>query len=138
MTRGHWWILGVCCLIVSCGQEKPVQGSLGPPEPRVCEHQGGGAAYMGGPPVSDTVTVSNDGNWCSWTRATILAGTSEPLGVPMRVTQQPAHGEITITVMAAATKIAYKPAAGFTGTDRFTLVNQKTNIERSTVVTVTQ
>ena len=93
---------------------------------------------MGGPAVSDTVTMSNDGKWCWWTRATILAGNSQPQGVPMRVTQQPAHGEVEITVMADATKIAYKPAAGFTGTDRFMLVNQKTNIERATVVTVTQ
>jgi hypothetical protein len=54
----------------------------------------------------------------------------------MHVTSQPSHGSVEITVLDKGTRISYKPTAGFTGTDEFSVINEMYNVDRPYKVTV--
>ena len=82
-----------------------------------------------------TVTMNNDGGWCSYLRWTTSGG--RVFGAPMHVTEAPKHGEIDITVQQKGTRVSYKPTPGFAGADHFRVVNDILNFDRPYEVTVT-
>jgi hypothetical protein len=57
---------------------------------------GGGFAYAGGIALPSTVTMNNDGGWCGGLSYTTEGG--HVFGVPMHLTKQPDHGEVSIRV----------------------------------------
>jgi hypothetical protein len=88
-------------------------------------------------PPPSTMSMNNDDGWC-WLDATATQG-SLVIAPTIRVTRQPAHGQIVVspTPVKNKTRIAYKPAPTFTGKDSFTVLNVNTNNERQVEVTVT-
>ena len=88
-------------------------------------------------PSPSTITMNNDDGWC-WFEATATQG-SLVFAPTIRVTRQPAHGQIVISPAPVKnkTRIAYKPEPRFTGKDAFTVLNVNTNNERQVEVTVT-
>ncbi len=94
-------------------------------------------APAGGVVVSATaITMNNDGNPCWYIRRTTQSG--RVFGVPMHLTSQPSHGAVEITVLDKGTRISYKPIAGFTGTDEFSVINEMYNVDRPYKVTVSR
>jgi hypothetical protein len=68
-------------------------------------------------PAHGTMIVSNDGGWCRLQFAQDLRGL---VFVPnVRVTQEPAHGTVVAKKMQGRIGLAYRPVAGFTGSDHF-------------------
>ena len=94
----------------------------------------GPAGFEGGVQPSDTIRMSNDGGWCGHLRRTIKG--SFVIGVPMHVTKQPEHGQVSITVVSNGTRIYYKPEPGYSGPDSFVVLNEMYNLERTYNVTV--
>jgi hypothetical protein len=94
----------------------------------------GPAGFEGGVQPSDTIRMSNDGGWCGHLRRTIKG--SLVIGVPMHVTKQPEHGQVSITVVSNGTRIYYKPEPGYSGPDSFVVLNEMYNLERTYNVTV--
>ena len=78
--------------------------------------------------------MSNDGGWCGHLRKTIKG--SLVIGVPMHLTKQPEHGQVSITVVSNGTRIYYKPEPGYSGPDSFVVLNEMYNLERTYNVTV--
>jgi hypothetical protein len=78
--------------------------------------------------------MNNDGNPCWYLRKTIRG--SLLIGVAMHLTTPPSHGQVTITVLDAGTRISYKPDSGFVGTDNFSVISELYRIDRPYVVTV--
>jgi hypothetical protein len=68
------------------------------------------------PPEASIVT-NNDGGWCQihfqfyWAR--------QPIQAPLAVTTPPMHGDAMVGSVGDSLRIAYRPAPGFTGQDRF-------------------
>lgn len=88
-------------------------------------------------PPPSTISMNNDDGWC-WFDATAMQG-SVVIAPIIRVTRQPAHGQIAISPapIKNKTRIAYKPAPRFTGKDSFAVLNVNTDNERQVEVTVT-
>jgi hypothetical protein len=80
--------------------------------------------------------MNNDGGWCGNLLTSVWA--SFAFGAPMRLTRQPAHGQVAITVLSGGTQVLYKPDAGFTGSDSFSVINETLNIIMPYNVVVTQ
>jgi hypothetical protein len=77
-----------------------------------------------------SMTLKNDGGWC-WNVVAISAPRmGKKAGITLSsnaltVASQPQHGQVAIAdVEDGKVRIAYRPAAGFAGDDKFTLHNQ--------------
>ena len=81
-----------------------------------------------------TITMNNDRGWC-WMMS-VMTVRGDVMGPWLRVTQQPRNGEISIVVLRAETRVAYRPNPGFIGTDAFATVDETRNIPVSYEVTV--
>jgi len=68
-------------------------------------------------PPHGTMTMSNDGGWC-WLQfgQSFRAALIHP---DATVVEPPAHGTLDLTKMSDRISMAYRPAPGFAGTDRF-------------------
>jgi hypothetical protein len=93
-----------------------------------CRFGGGGFAYAGGIALPDTIIMKNDGGWCGSLVRTVLS--SIVVGAPMHVTNRPAHGQVSITVLSNGTNVYYKPDPGYVGSDSFAVLHEMYNIER--------
>jgi len=108
------------------------------PSSKVCSFQSSGFAERGGvPPAPNVITMDNDGGWCGHLSVSV-AGHSFGFGAPMHLVRQPAHGQVSIAVVGGGTRIFYKPDAGFTGSDSFSVMNETLNIVMPYNVVVTQ
>jgi hypothetical protein len=83
------------------------------PRSKPCGFRGGGFAYGGGFVAPITMIMRNDGGWCGHLAKTVLG--SIVIGVPMHVTNRPAHGQVSITVLSGGTNVYYKPDPGYAG-----------------------
>jgi hypothetical protein len=139
MSTRYTSLFGVFVLLAACAQ----QGATAPNEQMASQPKSAKCSVL----VPDynalrageitrpiTVTMNNDGGWCSQNRTTTISG--RVTGVPMHVSQQPLHGDVAITVRDNGTHIAYRPHQGFAGTDEFAVNNDMFNIERSYQVVV--
>jgi hypothetical protein len=78
--------------------------------------------------------LSNDGGWCWVGLYATLGGL---LYAPdFRVIRPPAHGELLMGEVDKRTRVAYKPAPGFTGEDTFQIVDKTTASERVFTLTI--
>jgi hypothetical protein len=78
----------------------------------------------------------NDGGWC-WLNLTATNGSL--LYLPTyRVVKAPAHGTIVMGPVGMRDRVAFKPDAGFIGTDTYSVMNTMTNDERDVTVTVSR
>jgi hypothetical protein len=112
------------------------QSVEGPKRSKICKVKEPYAG-AGGVVVSATaITMNNDGNPCWYIRHSTQSG--RVFGVPMHLTRQPSHGAVEITVLDNGTRIAYRPIAGFTGTDEFSVINEMYNVDRPYTVTVSR
>jgi hypothetical protein len=117
-------IFAGCTGVMACPQ--PVRAAdpapvAAPPVARTCSVQGGQAQASVAPPK--TMTVSNEGGWCSDARSLGSLAIYE-------VTRPPQHGQLAQHISEKGYKIiSYKPAPGFTGSDIFVLRWADKNIE---------
>jgi hypothetical protein len=81
---------------------------------------------MRAPPRPSIITMNNDGGWCGQLNRTAMGG--RVVGVPMHVVQQPAYGEVSITVLSQGTEILYRPNPDYIGSDSFSVKNEMVNI----------
>ncbi len=70
-------------------------------------------------PPHATITVGDDGGWCQIAFEHYWG--DHPIQAPLAVVAPPAHGEAMVGSIGLSLRIAYKPAPGFTGSDRFTV-----------------
>jgi hypothetical protein len=63
------------------------------------------------------MTVGNDGGWCA---ISVSQSGPQPYAAGL-LTARPAHGKVYIHPVGDYTRIDYTPAAGFTGTDTFSV-----------------
>lgn len=84
--------------------------------------------------MQSTMRVSSRGGWCWFDQTGILGSLKYP--PEYRVTRAPDHGEILLGEVNQKARIAYRPTAGFEGTDSFVIVNSMTNSVRTVAVTV--
>ena len=69
-----------------------------------------------GKPANIPMSVGNDGGWCGVT----LVRADGPYSAGL-LTARPAHGRVYIHTVGSVTRIDYTPAAGYSGTDSFTV-----------------
>jgi hypothetical protein len=91
-----------------------------------CRFRGGGFAVSGGVALPITMTMKNDGGWCGHLTKTVIG--SIVFGAQMHVTAQPAHGQVSISVLSGGTNVYYEPEPGYVGPDRFAVLNEMYNI----------
>ncbi len=77
----------------------------------------GSDAYL---PPDGQIAMGNDGGWCMIHFDFAVRG-QIPVIAPLRVSRPPAHGEAEVGSVGHSMRIAYRPAPGFAGTDRFTV-----------------
>lgn len=123
-------------LISTGATAQPSQGSEGPTRSKICKVKEPFAPSGGVVVAATTITMNNDGNPCWYIRRSTQSG--RVFGVPMRLTRQPSHGAVEITVLDKGTRIAYRPIPGFTGTDEFSVINEMYNVDRPYTVTVSR
>jgi hypothetical protein len=87
-------------------------------------------------PVSSSLEMRNDGGWCGWLATAVMR--SLLFAPTINLAVPPSHGQILIAPEGKGTRIAYKPSAGFVGTDTFTVSDPLTGIDRLVTVTVLQ
>jgi hypothetical protein len=80
------------------------------------------------------ITMTNDGGWC-WMDLSATQGSLQYLPT-YQVDKAPAHGQIVMGAVGMKARIAFKPEAGFVGTDTYTLTNTMSHTERVVTVTV--
>ena len=129
-------VVASICLIGHTSQSQTGSNSRRLRRASHCVAHGGGFAYAGGIALPSTVTMNNDGGWCGGLSYTTEGG--HVFGVPMHLTKQPDHGEVSIRVRDKGTVVAYRPNPGFIGSDSFTVLNEMVNMERQYNVTVTK
>ncbi len=78
--------------------------------------------------------MSNDGGWC-WIDSAATHGSFQYVPT-YRVAKAPAHGEVVTGAVGMKGRIAYRPKAGFVGTDTYSIVNAMNNSERVFTITV--
>jgi hypothetical protein len=119
-------LLAAAAILVLSGVDALAQSDL--PKSGQCAFRGGGLAEAGGfsPPI--TMIVKNDGGWCGHLTKTIMG--SIVIGEKKHVARQPAHGQVSITVLGGGTNIYYKPEPGYVGPDSFAVLSEMYNIER--------
>jgi hypothetical protein len=131
-------VLAIAVGLCLVGRWSMAQNAANLPASKTCSFQSSGFAERGGvPPAPNAITMNNDGGWCGHL-STSVAGHSFVFGAPMHLVRRPAHGQVAITVVSGGTQILYKPDAGFTGSDSFSVVNEALNIVMPYDVVVTQ
>ncbi len=108
----------------------------GPKRSKICKVHEPFAAAGGVVVSATTITMNNDGNPCWYIRHSTQSG--RVFGVPMHLTRQPRHGAVEIAVLDKGTRISYRPIAGFTGSDEFSIINEMYNVDRPYKVTVSR
>jgi hypothetical protein len=83
------------------------------------------------------LVMTNDGGWC-WFDSRYFVNTLR-FAPTFRISQAPSHGQLVIGPDSSKekTRVAYRPGAGFTGSDTFAVVDATLNLERRVQVTVT-
>ena len=119
-------LAAVAAILVVSGVGVLAQSGL--PKSQQCIFRGGGWASAGGIALPITMTMKNDGGWCGHLARTVFG--SIVIGVKTHVTNQPAHGQVSITVLGNGTNVYYKPDPGYVGPDSFAVLNEMYNIER--------
>jgi hypothetical protein len=82
------------------------------------------------------ITMSNDGGWC-WMDLSATQGSLQYLPT-YRVSKAPVHGQVVMGAVGMKARIAFKPEAGFAGSDTYTLMNTLNNSERVVTITITR
>ena len=80
------------------------------------------------------MTMTNDGGWC-WMDLSATQGSLQYLPT-YQVDKAPAHGQVVMGAVGMKARIAFKPEAGFVGTDTYTLMNTLNHSEREVTITV--
>jgi hypothetical protein len=119
-------LAAVAAALMMSGAGAAAQSDL--PRSSQCRFRGGGFAVAGGIPLPITMTTKNDGGWCGHLAKTVAG--SLVFGAPTHVTRQPAHGQVSISVLSGGTNVYYKPEPGYVGPDSFAVLNEMYNIER--------
>jgi len=129
----RWAVLGTAslalsaCAFVPPNQNAAVLTALHPA--RACSASlptfgrfptGAGAGSDAYVPPDAQIAMGNDGGWCMIHFDFAVRG-EIPVIAPLRVTRPPAHGEAEVGSVGRSMRIAYRPAPGFAGTDRFTV-----------------
>ena len=98
------------------------------PKSKVCSADDGGWSPAGGSVKTGEITMNNDGGWCGQRLG--ISYNSVVFGGAMRLTQQPAHGEVSIRPHQDSTDVYYKPDPGYVGPDRFAVLVEFYNINK--------
>ena len=98
------------------------------PKSKVCSADDGGWSVAGGVPSTGRIVMSNDGGWCGQRLA--VRNNSLVFGGAMHLTQQPAHGQVSIMPRDDGTDVYYKPSPGYTGPDSFGVLVELFNIDK--------
>jgi hypothetical protein len=98
------------------------------PKSKLCSASDGGWSSAGGSPTTGQITMSNDGGWCGDRLG--ITYSSTVFGGAMHLTQQPAHGQVSIMFHQDGTDVYYKPNPGYTGADKFAVLVEFYNIEK--------
>ena len=131
-------VLAIAACLCLVGRWAAAQGATNLPMSKTCSFQSSGFVERGGvPPAPDAITMDNDGGWCGHLNVSV-AGHSFAFGAPMHLVRRPAHGQVAIGVRHDGTQIMYKPDAGFTGSDSFSVMNETLNMVMPYNVVVTQ
>ncbi len=78
--------------------------------------------------MTGQITMSNDGGWCGERLG--ITYNSAVFGGAMHLTQQPAHGQVSIMFHRDGTDVYYKPNPGYTGPDKFVVFVEFYNIDK--------
>jgi hypothetical protein len=127
-------LAAMAAILVVSGVGALAQSGL--PKSQQCTFRGGGWANAGGIALPNTMIMKNDGGWCGHLTKTVFG--SIVIGAPMHVTNRPAHGQVSITVLSNGTNVYYKPDPGYVGSDSFAVLTELYNIERVYNVVVRQ
>jgi hypothetical protein len=102
-----------------------------------CTYRGG--SFMNGQKAVAQMSIRNDGGWC-WSDGYAMPQTGFYLSASdLKVTTPPKHGEVAIGDMPSHhLRIAYRPAAGFSGEDSYTVHYNITEAEKTITVTVSK
>lgn len=119
-------------IIIAAGVAALAQSGL--PRSKVCIADDGGWSSPGSVPATGQITMSNDGGWCGQRLG--IENNSLVFGGAMHLTQQPEHGQVSITIHDDGTDVYYKPSAGYKGKDRFKVLVEFFNIDKPYDVTV--
>jgi hypothetical protein len=104
------------------------------PRSKVCSAEDGGWSTAGSVPSTGQITMNNDGGWCGQTLG--IKYNSVVFGGAMHLTQQPAHGQVSIASHQGGTDVFYKPNPGYKGPDKFSVLIDFYNIDKPYDVTV--
>jgi hypothetical protein len=69
-------------------------------------------------PPHGRIAMDNDGGWCAIRFHFAVRG-QIPVIARLHLVRPPAHGRVVLGTLRGAMRIAYRPAPGFTGRDRF-------------------
>ena len=69
-------------------------------------------------PPHGRIAMDNDGRWCAIRFHFAVRG-QIPVIAPLHLARAPAHGRVVLGNLDGAMRIAYRPAPGFAGRDRF-------------------
>jgi hypothetical protein len=95
---------------------------------KLCSADDGGWSVPGGVPATGQITMSNDGGWCGQRLGVKYNQTI--FGGAMHLSQQPAHGRVSITRHANGTDVYYRPNPGYSGPDDFSVLVDFNNINK--------
>ena len=95
---------------------------------KVCTAYDGGWSPAGGAVMTGQITMNNDGGWCGHRLG--ITYNSAVFGGAMHLTQQPAHGEVSIMFHQDGTDVYYRPNRGYTGPDKFAVLVEFYNIDK--------
>ena len=72
-------------------------------------------------PPDGRIAMANDGGWCTIAFTHNWRGGTLELVSPLSVRVPPAHGEAMVGSVGTTMRIAYRPAPGYVGPDRFSV-----------------
>ena len=72
-------------------------------------------------PPDGRIAMTNDGGWCTIAFTHNWRGGTLELVSPLSVRVPPAHGQAMVGTIGTTMRIAYRPAPGYVGPDRFTV-----------------
>jgi hypothetical protein len=98
------------------------------PASKACSASDGGWSYPGGAPATGQITMNNDGGWCGQRLA--VKNNALIFGGAMHLSQQPAHGQVSIVPRDDGTDVYYKPNPGYIGPDSFGVLVELFNIDK--------
>ena len=71
-------------------------------------------------PPHGTIRTGNDGGWCAIRFSYAVRG-QIPVIAPLDLGTPPEHGQVALGTLNGRMRIAYRPAPGYAGPDRFTV-----------------